>query len=163
MLDEVDLVEKMILDRPNDFGLSYYRRNKSRLLSKIREYQKEHKEEVYLKNTTWQRANREIVNASSRKYASINKELLRLNKIDQRYGKGANQHYLDQYEAQDNKCAICLVELVQPHRDHNNDTKQWRGVLCGSCNRALGLFKESINSPQSAIGYLKKWEGLNVR
>lgn len=56
--------------------------------------------------------------------------------------------------AQDGLCLICTTEGAT-HVDHDHDTKQIRGILCGPCNRALGLFREDIDALQSAIDYLK--------
>jgi len=41
--------------------------------------------------------------------------------------------------------------------DHNHLTGRWRGVLCTSCNRGLGFFKDSIELFEAALAYLKKW------
>ena len=77
----------------------------------------------------------------------------------------SNQHYLALFEAQDGKCAICGV--TEGHRsknskvcrlavDHDHRTGQVRGLLCNSCNRGLGRFKDSIENLEAAIRYLKR-------
>lgn len=40
------------------------------------------------------------------------------------------------------------------HYDHNHETSSFRGVLCGSCNRGLGLFKDSPTLLTRATNYL---------
>jgi hypothetical protein len=45
--------------------------------------------------------------------------------------------------------------------DHDHTTGQVRGLLCDSCNPALGGFKDNIESLQKAIDYLK--EGKNSK
>ena len=45
--------------------------------------------------------------------------------------------------------------------DHDHITGQVRGLLCDSCNPALGGFKDNIESLQKAIDYLK--EGKNSK
>jgi len=39
--------------------------------------------------------------------------------------------------------------------DHCHETGKVRGLLCNTCNRALGLFKDDISYLEQAIHYLK--------
>ena len=34
-----------------------------------------------------------------------------------------------------------------------------RGLLCVNCNRALGYLKDSVESAENLIGYLRKYAG----
>lgn len=70
---------------------------------------------------------------------------------------------LEQYEAmltaQDHKCAICLRypedNLKNPwHVDHDHSTGKVRGILCHSCNTALGNFKDDVHLLMRAVEYL---------
>lgn len=40
------------------------------------------------------------------------------------------------------------------HVDHDHVTDQIRGILCGACNRSLGLVKDSVEILQRMINYL---------
>ena len=64
-------------------------------------------------------------------------------------------------EEQNSLCAICGVDKPGGagtwQADHCHNTKQPRGLLCWHCNVALGLFKDSKQSLQSAIDYLNKY------
>jgi hypothetical protein len=55
-------------------------------------------------------------------------------------------------------CEICNTKenLVI---DHCHDTKKVRGILCWSCNIALGHFKDSKTNLQKAMDYL--WKNHN--
>jgi hypothetical protein len=68
--------------------------------------------------------------------------------------------YNTMLEAQDYKCAICGNEdEVEGRRlaiDHCHTTGKVRGLLCGKCNRGLGLFYDNEELLQSAIKYLNK-------
>lgn len=44
--------------------------------------------------------------------------------------------------------ALCL--------DHDHETGHFRGWLCISCNRALGVFGDNVVGLQHAIAYLEK-------
>ena len=62
-------------------------------------------------------------------------------------------------EEQDNKCKLCLVEFNDQtitNIDHCHTTNKVRGILCGSCNRGLGIFKEDIKVLTKAINYLEE-------
>lgn len=52
------------------------------------------------------------------------------------------------------ECCIC----GETHRlciDHDHDTLQVRGLLCGKCNSGLGMFTDNINKLKNAINYLE--------
>ena len=64
-------------------------------------------------------------------------------------------------EQQDGLCAICRRPETVMHKgkllrlavDHNHTTKTARGLLCCACNRALGLFQDSVLVLEAAISY----------
>lgn len=61
------------------------------------------------------------------------------------------------FTEQGKKCAICHRTnpgKAQWHGDHDHKTGRFRGVLCGPCNMALGLFKDDIVRIIRAAGYL---------
>lgn len=67
--------------------------------------------------------------------------------------------YDQMVEEQNSCCKICGDGNPGGNRkrfsvDHNHDTGEVRGLLCGSCNAALGLFKDSPSILQSALTYL---------
>jgi hypothetical protein len=66
--------------------------------------------------------------------------------------------YTNLLKKQNNRCAICGNE---PHTkrklcvDHCHVTGNIRGLLCDSCNTALGKFQDSIEILDKAKKYLK--------
>lgn len=61
---------------------------------------------------------------------------------------------------QNNTCAICKTtecggRFKEWHIDHNRTTNQVRGLLCTSCNLAVGLIKDNEEVAQSMSKYLK--------
>lgn len=52
------------------------------------------------------------------------------------------------------ECEIC-GETNNLHIDHEHATGLVRGILCGGCNRGIGMLRENISSIQSAIQYLE--------
>lgn len=71
--------------------------------------------------------------------------------------------YNEMYINQNGLCAICNKEgfrMAEHHKlklvvDHCHSTGSVRGLLCHNCNRALGLLKDSIESLEKAVKYLK--------
>lgn len=67
----------------------------------------------------------------------------------------------EDYEAmlkqQRGACAICRTPPVGRRLavDHDHETDDVRGLLCGRCNVALGLFNDDIENLKAAILYLR--------
>lgn len=67
------------------------------------------------------------------------------------------------YADQDGLCAICHKAETDTHQgrrkslslDHCHDTGAIRGLLCGRCNRGLGMFLDSPEFLQAAAHYLE--------
>lgn len=63
-------------------------------------------------------------------------------------------------KAQDHKCLICNAHESQIDTvmciDHCHSTGKIRGLLCRSCNLAIGLLKDNIPALKRAIDYLDK-------
>jgi Recombination endonuclease VII len=70
------------------------------------------------------------------------------------------EHYYSLLLTQNNKCSICSETFdmesknLKPHVDHCHTTGKVRGILCFTCNTALGKFKDSTNLLLRAIEYL---------
>lgn len=70
--------------------------------------------------------------------------------------------YDEMFVNQNGSCAICLTHISNinhKHKkhlcvDHCHDSGDVRGLLCDSCNRGLGLFKDSKEILERAIKYL---------
>lgn len=61
---------------------------------------------------------------------------------------------------QSNRCAICNEEFVKrPNADHKHVAPPIpRGLLCGNCNRGLGLFFDNPKFLRDAAAYLEVYE-----
>ena len=62
--------------------------------------------------------------------------------------------YDSMYAAQGGACAICGDSSSKLVVDHDHDTGDIRGLLCGLCNSGLGYFKDNVSSLMGAIKYL---------
>jgi hypothetical protein len=79
------------------------------------------------------------------------------------------EEYNQILESQNGVCAICGKEetdtdwrsdkVKQLAVDHNHETGKVRALLCGKCNKAIGLLKDNIQLFQATIDYLNKYKG----
>lgn len=67
----------------------------------------------------------------------------------------SESEFFSMVEACNGKCGICMDRDFEAI-DHDHETGQVRGLLCKQCNMALGGFRDSIESLEAAITYLKK-------
>jgi len=70
--------------------------------------------------------------------------------------------YSQTLEDQDNHCSICGKTPEENGKrlavDHNHNTGKVRGLLCSSCNTAVGLFDDSPDNCIRAAAYLEFWK-----
>lgn len=66
------------------------------------------------------------------------------------------QQFWGMYLEQEKRCKICKedIEAEKSAIDHNHTTGEVRGILCTTCNRALGLFRDSPLVIENALDYL---------
>ena len=121
----------------------YREKNRDTIQENNLKYKEEHKEELKVDRKKWAKKN-------SRRISSV----VRANKLKTRYGLTPAE-YDELAEKQMKKCAICGSE-EKLHVDHCHQTKKVRGLLCGNCNRGLGIFKDDIERFKKAINYLLK-------
>lgn len=75
----------------------------------------------------------------------------RLNKYNM-----TEKEHIEILERQNYTCAICPETVtLQSDIDHCHVSLIVRGILCPSCNKGLGFFKDSVENLESAAKYLK--------
>ena len=85
----------------------------------------------------------------------------RARQLKHRYGITIVQ-YDEILKEQDGKCAVCsATEAIKDtgymlHVDHNHITGKVRGLLCTTCNKALGFLESS--DIKGIINYIKLYE-----
>jgi hypothetical protein len=114
-----------------------------------------------IRNKRWRAANLEKSRTRDRAYyrthGGTSNGRIQRREVQYRMPKGAFENLL---AAQNGRCAICLAKFITssreyaPHIDHDHATDQVRGLLCASCNRGLGHFKDSLEFLESAKIYL---------
>jgi len=126
--------------------------------------------EIMFNKKEWQFENKKQSNINSKEWYKRNKdkvkeycakpEIKRKRKdynLKRNYGITI-EVFEHMYKEQEGICLIChepfsFDKLVV---DHDHETGKVRGLLCISCNRAIGFLKDSILITESAVEYLKK-------
>jgi len=112
----------------------------------------------------WQQENPERLNAYRREYRRRpeRKRSDRDGHLRRKYGIGVDD-YERMLATQLGGCAICSdpgPEDGSLHVDHDHASGRVRGLLCVSCNNALGAFRESFDIFQAAADYLDRDDEL---
>ena len=99
-----------------------------------------------------------------RRYRAANLDKIRaadvIRKRFQKYNVTEEQWQAKFYE-QGGRCAGCMKVFGSdrhfdvPCVDHDHETGKFRGLLCPTCNRGLGLLKDSVTVLQSLVLYLQ--------
>ena len=114
------------------------------------------KEKVKESSRRWHQENPKKARDKTRTWNQRNPEKLRAGLLRRQYGLT-----LEDYDAlaaaQGRVCAICRKPELSSRRlhvDHDHTTRKVRGLLCGNCNRMLGLAKDKPEILRAAIEYL---------
>lgn len=108
------------------------------------EYRKSHREHLNKISRDWALRNPEKISAANRKYLyGVEPEVVKA-----------------RFNAQDGLCKIC-GKASADHLDHDHRTGLTRGLLCGDCNRGLGIFRDDPERLQQAARYLIVWAKFN--
>jgi hypothetical protein len=106
----------------------------------------------------WRRANPERAAETQRRYRSERDYPAMMRESHLRRSFGMTQ---EEYEArlreQGGGCAVCGRPPKQGkslHVDHDHETGYVRGLLCFSCNAALGHFQDDIDRIDAALTYV---------
>jgi len=95
-------------------------------------------------------------------WIAANFELRRANALKRKFGIDLIQ-YESMFKKQNGSCAICGNKNFGDKRnrylciDHDHVTLKIRGLLCSSCNKGLGQFKDNKNTLIKAAIYLQKY------
>jgi len=133
----IKLCRKCRLEKPNNTDHFYKRTDRPGLMSRCKDCMKK-------KIKEWTRKNPERVQYNARTQRL--KVICWTRKREEEFKKKQN-----------GRCAVCNREkLLVPDHDHSKRIP--RGLLCMSCNTAIGKFQDSEEVLLSAINYLKKYK-----
>lgn len=137
----------------------YYLKNRERIREKAkrdyvanrdvrrkaaRERYQSNREQEYARGKAWRENNPIIYKAS-----------LRASQLRRKYGLSL-EDFDNLLARQNNSCAICSSKEATWCVDHCHTTGEVRGILCSSCNKGLGMFKDDQTNLENAINYLNR-------
>jgi len=95
----------------------------------------------------------------NKKYREQKKEKVKDYQLKRKFGLSLDE-YQKMLEEQKGVCKICgqVENNKQLAVDHCHTTGQIRGLLCGSCNRGIGYFRDSQDLLLKAVQYLNETE-----
>ncbi len=103
----------------------------------------------------WYHDHKDYCNRVRSRYPGWTKKNHREYSLQRTYGLTTEQYDVILKE-QDGACAICRHPFTDtPNVDHSHETGRIRGLLCGSCNRGLGGFRDNLEYMVSAIAYIR--------
>jgi len=118
---------------------------------------------VHIRTSDEHVARRNATTAKWHKTHRAEEKVYRRRRALRSHGLTAEQ-YEELLAKQDGRCALCrCISPFLLHVDHDHSCcpgtyscgRCIRGLLCISCNRALGLFKDSVDMLKNAISYLE--------
>lgn len=132
------------------YAKAYYQANRERLIREAKERY---------------RANRERVAARARLRKAMHRERNECLRLQRVYGITLDE-YRRMADAQGSRCAICSIHASDAPKgklfvDHAHRTGKVRQLLCGRCNMAIGLIKESADTLRRAAEYLERHTTVN--
>jgi len=130
------------------YNKEYFARPEVIARAKIRNAQRRDKRKAYKQTEAGKRANKRYLSKQS------TKEKREWGRIKKRYGI-TKADYERMLFVQMGLCAICLIKPTHKlHVDHDHLSGKVRGLLCGNCNKALGLLRDNTDFLIKAIEYL---------
>ena len=112
------------------------------------------------RSTEWRKNNRDKYREWQKRYQTANRDKIRDIKLQQAYGITIQQ-YNSLLAVQGGRCACCGSESPGNNRrfkhfavDHDQRPGRVSGLLCNSCNLAIGKLGDDICSLLNAVDYL---------
>lgn len=144
-------------EKRREYNQRYYERNKEVLKEKQRERNSKSRDRIRVYNQKYVAENAEKKKAYMAEYGRKNRPRLRAYMRLYRYGVTPEQ-YEQMLADQGGVCGICKRASEKQWGlvvDHNHQTGRVRGLLCDTCNVAIGLLDEDAARLSMALEWIK--------
>jgi hypothetical protein len=138
---------------------AYTKLNRDKVLEYKKRYREENTDKVRTEKQLWYQSNTEYMKQKNREKYIQTPDVNR-NANLKKYGITI-EDYEHMFKQQQGCCKICKSNDVKNKRvkhfavDHDHKTGKVRGLLCHSCNRALGYLQDRLEVVEAAVDYLK--------
>jgi len=121
-----------------------------------RKHYKKNRKKYIAYSKRWAKENPERIKEISGNHRKNNKECYQNSQLKYLYGIGLKK-VKEMKKKQKGRCLICLTSFRKktPQVDHDHKTGKIRGLLCGKCNRALGLLGDNPTILRTAYEYIR--------
>ena len=130
---------------------------RKKLLEKDQIYAKAHPEKARARGQKYKNSHREEVRERVREWRKANPD----HYLKATYGITRKEFGI-LLDEQGGVCAVCKkTEWGKhgPHVDHDHSTMAVRGILCGNCNRAVGIIQENPQTAKNMAIYIESFQG----
>lgn len=132
------------------------RANPDRVRKNRRAYRAANREKVRAAAREYRAANSDKAREHNRKWQNSNPETRRAAHLRRKFGLSI-EDYNHILEQQGGVCAICRLPSDSRLRvDHDHRTGLVRGLLCGSCNTAIGSLRDDPATISAALEYVRR-------
>lgn len=131
-----------------------YKKNPEKLKQQGRQSYYRHIEKRKSYSVNYRLENPEKEKIRHRRYHEKNKEKERSANLQRSYGISLEK-YNEIYNKQNGKCLLCGKHKNVLQVDHSHTDGKVRGLICGKCNRAIGLIDDSPTLAEKIASYLK--------
>lgn len=110
-------------------------------------------------NATYKAANKDRAREYSKKYYAMNKLKVRDGHLALFYGSSLLE-FNSMLASQGGVCRTCGLLKKKMCLDHDHVTKEKRGILCSSCNVAIGMAQESPELLRKLAEYVEMYRRI---
>lgn len=165
---------KEIKRRWNEKNKEYFRKmqsewranNPEKNLENQRGWASKNREKILKSRERYKMNNGDIIKNRSKEWHKNNRESVSNRKRYIKYGMTA-EDYQNMFDKQEGVCKICNQPETSVNSkktginplavDHDHKSGKVRALLCSRCNRAIGMFGDSVELLMASIAYLKEY------